>query len=285
MLELMGFSSVLHGIGVLYWLLTIGAITLALYKNKTVRAKVIWAVIVVLVFSYLPAKQMSEQYQRNVFSKEAWAYFKKKCDTEAGEKIYKTFTGVKSVLVVKPLPPASDKDHFDQFWYGDPYSASATSVRTDLAISMLAWADGPISSEKRGAGFEYVESVVPDTKTILRYSYPKGARSHVKWAVDYATSQFGVSWEDISTLEDRKFWVAGSRLRIIDLRDNSVLAERVGYLIESGFGSTAGQRRPWLTARGIGSNNGRSCPPVRDYSDRWFILKVLNPSQEKQDGK
>jgi hypothetical protein len=46
-------------------------------------------------------------------------------------------------------------------------------------------------------------------------------------------SKFGVSWEDISTPGDRRFWVAGSRLRVIDLTDNSVLAERIGFFIEA----------------------------------------------------
>jgi hypothetical protein len=65
----------------------------------------------------------------------------------------------------------------------------------------------------------------------------------------------------------------------MDLTDNSVVAERIGYLIEAGFGSIAGQRRPWLTARGIGPN-GRSCPQTDSWSDRLFILKALKPVKE-----
>jgi hypothetical protein len=278
MIELTGFGSVLRGIGVLYWLLATGALAFAVWKGASVRGKTIGAAIVILLFGFLPIKALIEQHQRNAYAQEAWAYFKLKCDTEAGEKIYKTFTDVKSVLVVKPLPPATEKDLYDQFWYGDPYSdATPWAKRAELAASVLAWEDGPISPEKRGPGFDFVESVVPGEKNFLRYSYPKGARNHVKQPVDHAVSQFGLAWEDISTPEDRKYWVAGSRLRIVDLRDNTVVAERIGYLIESGFGVTAGQRRPWLTARGSDSSSGRSCPQVHDYSDRWFVLKVLNP--------
>ncbi len=284
MLELTGVVSILRGIGVLCWLLAIGAIVLALYKNKTPRARAIWATVAVLVFGFLPAKQMVEQYQKNAFAKEAWSYFKHKCDTEAGEKIYKTFTAVKSVLVVKPLPSATDKDHFDQFWHGDPYSASATSVRTEQVISRLAWADGPVSPEGRGPGFEFVESVVPGAKTILRYSYPKGTRDHVKQVVDRSVSRFSIAWEDISTPEDRKYWVAGSRLQVVDLESNSVVAERIGYLIEAGFGSTTGQRRPWLASRGIGPN-GRTCPQIHDYADRLFLLKVFKMNESVENGK
>ncbi len=90
MLELTGIASVLRGISFLYWMLAIGAIALALWKGKTAQAKALWAGIAIAVFGFLPAKGIIEQAQRDAYAREAWAYFKKKCDTEAGEKIYKT---------------------------------------------------------------------------------------------------------------------------------------------------------------------------------------------------
>jgi hypothetical protein len=119
MVELTVLGDVLRAISVLYWLLALGVLALVLWKMKGRRAKSVSALAVVAVFGWLPANQAYEAQQRLNYSREAWAYFKKLCDERAGEKIYKTYTGVKSVLVVKPLPPASDKDHFDQFWYGD----------------------------------------------------------------------------------------------------------------------------------------------------------------------
>jgi hypothetical protein len=285
MLELTGVASILRGMGILYWVLAIGALGLVLWKVKRRWHKALGVLAVVGLFGFLPAKSLIQAKKRNDYAREAWAYFKKLCDEKSGEKIYKTFTGVKSVLVVKPLPPASDKDHFDQFWYGDPYSASATSVRTDLAASTLAWSDGPISRTERGCGFDFVESVTanqgdPERK-FVKYSYPKGARTHISEPIDSTVSRFGISWEDISTPDDRKYWIAGSRLRVIDLSDNSIVAERIGYFIEAGFGSTAGQRRPWLTSRGPTT----TCPEAHDYADRWFLLKALRPIEESNNGK
>ena len=115
MLELSGMGSVLRGIGILYWLLAIGTVGLAIWKGRNWQRKALWAAIAIAAFGFLPAKAMIEQYQRNAYSHEAWAYFRKLCDEKSGEKIYKTFTEVKSVLVLKPLPPATDKDHYDQF--------------------------------------------------------------------------------------------------------------------------------------------------------------------------
>ena len=132
MLELTGMGSVVRGLGFLYWTLAIVAVALALIKAKTLRAKTLWTTITVVAFGFLPAKAMVEQYQRTTYAKEAWAYFKKLCDEKSGEKIYKTYTGVKSVLVVKPLPPATEKDLYDQFWYGDPYSKNYERYRSQI---------------------------------------------------------------------------------------------------------------------------------------------------------
>ncbi len=221
------------------------------------------------------------------YVKAAWAYFKHKCDTEAGEKIYKTFTDVKSVLVVKPLPPATEKDLYDQFWMGDPYSASAHSQRGKYEAAILTSSSAPVSFGQKGRGFEFVESVVnEEKKEFVKYYYrPDDVRGEqIQQDIKQPNSRFAIYWEDISSLESRKFWVAGSRLRVIDLLDNSVVAERIGFLIEPGFGSTAGQRRPWQAARGIGQN-GNSCPATHDWSDRWFVLRVLKPAEENKNGK
>jgi len=286
MLELTGLGSILRGIGLLYWLLAFTAVGLAIWKGKTAARKVAWAAVWIVVFGVWPAKVVVEGLQRQAYEREAWAYFKKKCDTEAGEKIYKTFTGVKSVLVVKPLPAATEKDLFDQFWYGDPYSAPAHSQRGKLEILRLASTTAPASFGKQGSGYESVEAVLTGkdgNQRFIRYAYNKGKSEHSEQIIDRPVSRFGISWDDVSTPEDRKYWVAGSRLSIIDLTDKSIVAERIGYFIEGGFGSRSGQRRPWLTSRGPGT----TCPSIRNgsYEDRWFILSVLGPVGEKQYDK
>ena len=275
MLELTGMGSALRGLGFLYWLLALGAIAFALLKGKGARGKAIWTTVAVLVFGFLPAKAMVEQMQRDAYAREAWAYFKKKCETEAGEKIYKTFSGVKSVLVVKPLPPATEKDLYDQFWYGDPYSDANTYKRAESAARHLVMMWKHRSGTGVQNGLNFVELKNEFGSGYIRIHRPlSNDKSTSTEIIQRSTSRFGVEWEDISTPEDRKHWVAGSRFRVIDLSDKSVVAERIGYLIEAGFGSTAGQRRPWQTARGIGPN-GRSCPDAHDATDQWFITSVF----------
>jgi hypothetical protein len=279
-------GTLLRALSYVYWLLAIGALVVAIYRGKDRRSKIIGAMIVVAVFGFLPGKALLEQHQRDAYEKEAWAYFKKMCNERAGEKIYKKFTGVKSVVVIKPLPPATEKDLYDQYWYGDPYSnATPWDRRAYAAAAALATSRAPVLTGKHGAAFEFVESIDhshPATMhKFIRMSFPYESRDPVLENIEKPTSRFGVAWEDISTPEDRKYWVAASRLRVIDLRDDGIVAERIGFFIESGFGSTAGQRRPWLTSRGPNT----TCPYAHDWSDRWFLIRVLNPQSEHSDGQ
>lgn len=278
MLELTGLGSVLRGIGLLYWVLAIGAVVLAIRYGKGARGKIIWATVAIAVFAYLPGKAMIEQHQRDTYAKEAWAYFKKLCDEKSGEKIYKTYTGVKSVLVVKPLPPATEKDLYDRFWYGDPYSnATPWSERGDTAARRLTGdsrrSDGVV---QRGLDFVEIKNESGSGYTRINRAVSNDKNS-VREQIEQPVSKLGVAWEDISKPEDRKYWVAGSRMRVVDLTDNSIVAERIGYFIEAGFGSTAGQRRPWLTSRGPNT----TCPSVAgDYTDQRFISRLFKLNEE-----
>jgi len=279
MLELSGMGSVLRGIGILYWLLAIGAVGLAIWKGRNWQRKTLWAAIAIAVFGFLPAKATIEQAKRDAYAREAWAYFKKLCDEKSGEKIYKTHTGVKSVLVVKALPLATEKDLYDQFWFGDPYSnASAVDDRgISAALSLTLYSRRPDGAIQRGLDFVELKNEIGDryTRIIRPRSYNERAGREI---VEKPTSRFGVSWEDISTHEDRKYWVAASRLRVVDLTDNNIVAERIGYFIEAGFGSKGGGRRPWLTSRGPNT----TCPALLggDYSDTWFIANVFKLDSE-----
>ena len=284
MLELTGMGSVLRGLGVLYWLVALACLIAAFKLPRTVVAKGAAVAIVIALFSYLPVTGYIESQKRQAYQREAWAYFKNKCATEAGEKIYKTFSGVKSVVVVKPLPPATDSDMYDQYWYGDPYSAPAHSRRGYMEAGTLL-GPSPLSNFPT-AGFDFVEfrkSATTGDRFIRLFKSAIDLRDTLEQAIDKATSRFAISWQDISTKEDRAFWVAGSRLSIVDLHSNQVVAERTGFLIESGFGSTAGQRRPWLTSRG----SATTCPSLVNgtFDDRVFVLKVLKGVEDSDRGK
>lgn len=84
--------------------------------------------------------------------------------------------------------------------------------------------------------------------------------------------RYGVTFDDISTKEERDHWIAGSSLRIIDTNTNEVIAERIGYMVDFAQGATPGGRQPWTFAK---KNVGWSCPAFQEYGARRFVEKVL----------
>ena len=60
--------------------------------------------------------------------------------------------------------------------------------------------------------------------------------------------RYGVTYDDISTREEREYWIAGSSLKVVDLETNEVIAERIGYMVDWAQGNRASQRSPWLFA-------------------------------------
>jgi len=259
-------------LGILYQLAAVVALAFALLKPSGSKGKILWVSVVLILFSILPAVNTWERWQADAFAKEAWAYYRKLCAERSGEKIYKTFTGVRSVIVTKPVPPATEEDSYNQFWLGDPYSEDIYSFRTYHAAGKLLVKNAPASATTMGGGFEYVE-FIDVSKSTIRLEYEPKATDYKKTSISETTSRFALEWQDISTMEDRKYWVAGSRLSIIDLTSKSLIAERVGYFIEPGFGSKAGHRRPWNAGKGPRT----TCPHSHTWSDRMFVFRVLNP--------
>ena len=127
-------------------------------------------------------------------------------------------------------------------------------------------------------GFDFIEMQIgKEPKGFLRMTPLTDSPFVTQSIISQPESRFGISWDDISTPADRKYWVAGSRLRIVDLKDKSIVAERIGFLIEAGFGSRAGHRRPWIATRGPNT----ACPSIinRDHGNRFFVLKVLRTNE------
>lgn len=247
-----------------------------LFYGRHRKAAIVIATAGLLCF--FPFKNWFEVREKKAYAEEAWAHFRKLCEEKAGEKIYKSFDRVRSVLIEKPLPMATEKDSYDQYWYGDPYSAEIHGRRGVLEAAVLAIPNAPISRGKSGRGFDFVEvrisgSTIDSNSSIDRVFYPEGAERYSQVASARSVSRFSIAWEDISSPKDRKYWVAGSRLVIFDKLENIVVAERIGFFIESGFGSTAGQRRPWMASKG----SNTTCPYSHTWSDRMFVLKVLSP--------
>lgn len=217
----------------------------------------------------------------------------------AGEKIAHTVENVDGIFLMKLRRSSVNFDR--QFDLDDPYGSDYAGMgyingflRASYDVKVLGNPTFP--PQRRSAyprGFQYVEAVDPDDGQRYRYQ----GRGEEPWQTDKhylkgyfrfagerypataARPRYGVTYDDISTHEDRGHWIAGSSLKIVDLDTGEVIAERIGYMMDRAQGSRGGGRAPWL----IAANN--ACPRFgtgRGSSDQIgqttrFVEKVLRP--------
>ena len=234
----------------------------------------------------------------------AEAIFQERCKT-AGEKIYRTAEDVEGVFLMKIRP--SGVNYGDQFALTDPYgndSTGDTYIKTFLT-GYHAKSSPPVRGGPPRQGYKYVEAIDPADGKRYRYtgridepwrydsSYSKSYRRFVLDRVLSPASPalYAVTYDDISTREEREYWIAGSSLKVIDLKTNEIMAERIGYMMDRGQGNTSGGRSPWFWAADhacptfqrnpfypIPSGHGAS---AQSNQTEDFVEKILKPVQEK----
>ena len=231
----------------------------------------------------------------------AEAMFQERCKT-AGEKIHRTVPNVVGLFLMTLRP--SDINYGDQYRMDDPYGRDLggdgyieTFVRGSFQANNSVGTGAPSPDVPAYLGYLYVEAIDPKDGKRYRYtgrieepwqynkSYLQGYKRFVldKAAAKGKSPRYGVTYDDISTREERDYWIAGSSLKVIDLKTNEVIAERIGYMMDRGQGNTSGGRAPWLLAP------DNACPmfaprhgaTAQRRQTQKFVEKVLNPKLEK----
>lgn len=180
----------------------------------------------------------------------AFARWQERCKS-AGVFIRRTVENVEGIALLK-LRTANNFD--DQFGLEDPYGRD--SIGDEYLRNFLQGFHQPPR-----VGYRWVEVRSPDGQ-VYRYT----GRLEEPWQTDKSflqgytrlvmdrtpvasfTARYGVTFDDISTREDRELWIAGSSLKVIDLETRAVIAERVGYMVDAMQGDRTRQRSPWLFA-------------------------------------
>lgn len=290
-LDLTPFGGIVTGIGWLYWLLALGLLVLAIRRPTTILRKALWSLLVVLVFGLMPGMQLRENYVANTKLRAATAHFEMRCKS-AGEKIARTVEAVDGVVWMKWRDKLNESKQFE---FDDPYGQDCTGA--DCIEQLLRITKGleldPDKKQRRLFGFEFVESADPQTQRLQRYTlglYRKGDRDPsygvgdiraelLPHPIERISARYGVTWDDISTREDREMWIAGGSLKVIDLQSNELVAERIGYMMDRGLGNKFNGRSPWRPVKRTlcpGSAEQRVYPNTETLN---FVSKVLQPSK------
>jgi hypothetical protein len=296
LIELTGLGDLLRLVGILFWVLVIGALIAALVWPKTRQGKATATLIVVGLFAAFPGRWAWEAKQRQDAARARYqiaeAMFQERCK-KAGEFIYRTAENVEGVFLLKLRPEGIN--YGDQYRMDDPYGMDSSLKEVYIGIFLQARNEKGFFDGKKVGGYRYVDAIDPKDGKRYRYTgridqpwlrdkrYGEWVREFVldKVLAPDPAPRYGVTYDDISTREERDYWIAGSSLKVIDLQTNEVMAERIGYMMDRGQGNNSGGRAPWLLAA------SNACPRFPGgfsgqlNQTRNFVEKVLHTRQEK----
>ncbi len=243
--------------------------------------------------------------------------FAERCK-KAGEFIHRTTENVEGIFLMKIRPKGMN--YGDQYRMDDPYGRDLGGdgyIKSFLRGYETRQAQFAPGSPTR-YGYPYVEAIDPANGKRYRYTgsmkvvgrkieTAPNVRVELKRNPNYDLNiyefgldrnlapgpapRYGVTYDDISTREERDYWIAGSSLKVIDLKTNEVMAERIGYMMDRGQGNDSGGRSPWLLAADNACPHffrNPNLPPINGHGasaqlhqTEDFVEKILKPKLEK----
>jgi len=253
---------------------------------------------VVLVIGLFGCAGITQKQELSDRQKTAMSMFQERCK-KAGEFVSRTVDDVEGIYLIRIRP--EHLNYGDQYALDDPYGSDfggdayiKSFLRGDYEFvvgksegnSPRGYAFVELTDSIDGAKYRYTGSVKPVVRVRSVMSGGDGKSTFTtsefvleREMISSLRSRYGVAYEDISTRENRDYWIAGSALRIVDLQTGEVIAERVGYMFDVLQGSKAGGRSPWLLAANHSCPSFRGTHAASDQSrqtDR-FVEKVLIP--------
>ena len=203
----------------------------------------------------------------------AKARFDQLCQN-AGEKIYRTADNVDGILLLKVRGD------------DEKYQDNSYNPRKDQM-----WEDAAVESEfDREAYIE--EFLLPYTSSFPRYIYAdvlqknglvirySRQKEDQNWVMDqqptpHPRARYAVTYENDISWENRKHWIAGTTIKIIDTKTNELMAEKTMYAFVPALGYSELDQNPNPWGRGMRCPSGESEFEQRTVT---FAIKVLIPS-------
>ena len=279
-------------------------------KRMTIHSLILGVLLSLTTLSAWAQKPPTAEDAKARLAK-AEAMFQERCK-KSGEFIHRTAENVDGILLMKIRP--NEINRGDQYKMDDPYGSDHGDDAFIRSFLRGKYANSrpekPTAMAPPRNAYLYVEAVDPIDGKRYRYT---GSRKVVgkmdanapnvqidlkrnpnfdlniyAFVLDEVPApgpapRYGVTYDDISTREERDYWIAGSSLKVIDLKTNEVIAERIGYMMDRGQGNISGGRAPWLLAADY------ACPAFASphgftaqiNQTEKFVEKVLKPKMEK----
>jgi hypothetical protein len=292
MISMTWIAEFIRGAVWIYLAVWSGATIAAWMVPKTLARRAVAMLLVTVAFGVLPSylalsvkQEKAEQRpiveQRKAQYEAAMARFEERCKT-AGERVYRTVEDVEGVLLLKVRPETKPGDKSDPNW---PDAALPNEGRADWYIrKFLLWEQRDAGDSSRGylnempspmPGYRFAEVAQVDG-SFLRYRVQKpGDAELTHEKVSAPRARYAVSFANVVDAEDRKLWVAGTKVTVTDMATSEVLAEKTWYAVEPGQGSTASARSPWLRSQ--------ICPATIGWVERaptrFFVDQILKPKK------
>ena len=273
-------------IAMLYWgtmlVCALGSIFLCYKAQPKFLKKYPWllpapGLVVAALFFLFPKALVWQEERENAEKVAEWrkryepakARFDQLCQN-AGEKIYRTADNVDGILLLKVRGD-------DEKYQSNRYNPLKDQM----------WEDAALESE--AAGENYIERFLPVLSRVS-YDYVDVLQKNGSW-VRYSTrwenerwvrdkqpnpnsrARYAVTYENDISWENRKYWIAGTTIKIIDTKTNELMAEKTMYAFvpELGYSKFEQNPNPW--------GRGMRCPDENSYEQKTviFVSKVLIP--------
>ena len=241
------------------------------------------ALIVLFVFLVIPYflqkerdAQRQQELQQARAERAAWrkqyyepakARFDQLCQN-AGEKIYRTADNVDGILLLKVRGD-------DEKYQDNSYNPLKDQMWENAALPSEFDREEYIGSflpDWSGVHYDYIDVLQKDG-SITRYSgdWHMTDKPFNQEINPSHPTRYAVTYENDVSWENRKHWIAGTTIKIIDTKTNTLMAEKTMYVFvpELGYSKFEQNPNPW--------GRGDRCPEENPYQQQTvsFVRKVL----------
>ena len=272
-------------IAMLYWgtmlVCALGSIFVCYKAQPKFLEKYPWllpapGLVVAALFFLFPKALVWQEERENAEKVAEWrkrydpakARFDQLCQN-AGEKIYRTADNVDGILLLKVR---GDDEKYQNY----SYNPLKDQMWEDAAVPMEAMGKEYIINflpYRSHVHYDYIDVLQKD-KSIIRYSGDWHITSNAPFQVELNPrnrARYAVTHENDVSWENRKHWIAGTTIKIIDTKTNELMAEKTMYVFvpELGYSKFEQNPNPW--------GRGNRCPDENPYYQETvtFVRKVL----------